>query len=898
MTTPILELVHPDDLARAERALADVAGGRDVESVVLRLRTRYGGWVAVDSTEIPIRGPRGEVAYVLATARDVSEGEELRLRVAEVDALYRVAEAISHSTALDELLEEGADALLDATGAGRAAVLLYDDEDVLRFRVWRRLSDEYRGRAEGHSPWPLDATDPQPLLVADVARSSLEPELEQAAREAGIGALALSPLVHGGRLLGAIALYRDEPHVWGERETRLCRTIASHLASATVRTRARNALRASREQLETILRTVDEGIVVQDRRGRLVYANAAAAALIGFETTDELLGADRGELQARFELYDEHGRPLSPEDLPGRRALRGESTEVTVRYRHRSTGEERWSVVRANPVPADDGTVELSVSVVRDVTAAKLADGRAQASVERLGFLARAGDLLAGTLDFRRTLGALAQLAVPSFAGHVTVDLYEDGVLRCVAARHVDPKRTELMLALREEYPPTVLDAPGAGRAPQRGGSARARPPGARRVDGPRRTPRTRDPRLANTSGIVAPLIARGRTLGAISFGTIAAQPAFDDRGSRRWRGARAADLARARQRDALRRGAGSRPRRRGARVRRRRRDPRGRGRRRAALEPRGREDVPDPGAGGDRPPDGRRDRGLAVAPRPHRVDAEPQAGGTAPMTLPVEVHGEERWLSISAVRFPGGTVYAFRDVTDERAVEQMKTDFVSTVSHELRTPLAAIYGAAMTLRRADVALEESQRDRGCWPWSPARPTAWRASSTTSSGRAASSRASWASRSRAATGRRSPRRWWTRSAPTRRRPCRSSWSRPPTSPPVSADPDKLRQILTNLVDNAIKYSPDGGRVDSRSRRRADAIRFTITDEGLGIPPAEHGRIFEKFFRLDPDLTRGVGGTGLGLYISRELVDRMNGRIWVVSDGSRGSAFHVELPAAS
>src|SRR5213076_3548806 len=82
------------------------------------------------------------------------------------------------------------------------------------------------------------------------------------------------------------------------------------------------------------------------------------------------------------------------------------------------------------------------------------------------------------------------------------------------------------------------------------------------------------------------------------------------------------------------------------------------------------------------------------------------------PETLPVEVDGQERWLSISAVRFPGGTVYAFRDVTDERAVEQLKTDFVSTVSHELRTPLAAIYGAAMTLRRRDVAVEESQRDR------------------------------------------------------------------------------------------------------------------------------------------------------------------------------------------
>jgi signal transduction histidine kinase len=77
---------------------------------------------------------------------------------------------------------------------------------------------------------------------------------------------------------------------------------------------------------------------------------------------------------------------------------------------------------------------------------------------------------------------------------------------------------------------------------------------------------------------------------------------------------------------------------------------------------------------------------------------------------LPLVVQGRERWLSVSAVRFPGGTVYAFRDMTEERAVEQLKSDFVSTVSHELRTPLAAIYGAALTLQRDEVRLEESQR--------------------------------------------------------------------------------------------------------------------------------------------------------------------------------------------
>jgi signal transduction histidine kinase len=104
-------------------------------------------------------------------------------------------------------------------------------------------------------------------------------------------------------------------------------------------------------------------------------------------------------------------------------------------------------------------------------------------------------------------------------------------------------------------------------------------------------------------------------------------------------------------------------------------------------------------------------------------------------------------------------------------------------------------------------------------------------------------------------------------------------------------------VLTNLVDNAVKYSPDGGRVLVAVTHAGNRIRFRIEDSGLGIPPAEQDRIFEKFFRLDPSMTRGVGGTGLGLYICRELVDRMQGRISVSSDGRSGSTFTVELPVA-
>jgi signal transduction histidine kinase len=119
----------------------------------------------------------------------------------------------------------------------------------------------------------------------------------------------------------------------------------------------------------------------------------------------------------------------------------------------------------------------------------------------------------------------------------------------------------------------------------------------------------------------------------------------------------------------------------------------------------------------------------------------------------------------------------------------------------------------------------------------------------------------------------------------------------PATPDVAADPDKLRQVLVNLVENAVKYSEEG-RIEVGLHRRDGRVRFTVRDEGPGIPPSQRERVFEKFYRLDPNMTRGVGGTGLGLYICRELIESMQGQIWVESVPGAGSTFSFELPVAS
>jgi two-component system sensor histidine kinase VicK len=102
-------------------------------------------------------------------------------------------------------------------------------------------------------------------------------------------------------------------------------------------------------------------------------------------------------------------------------------------------------------------------------------------------------------------------------------------------------------------------------------------------------------------------------------------------------------------------------------------------------------------------------------------------------------------------------------------------------------------------------------------------------------------------------------------------------------------------VLSNLIENAVKYSPEGGTITVALRPSNRHIRFAVSDRGLGIPTSEQRKIFEKFYRLDPDMTRGVGGTGLGLYICRELVRRVDGRIWVESEDGKGSTFFVEIP---
>ncbi len=278
---------------------------------------------------------------------------------------------------------------------------------------------------------------------------------------------------------------------------------------------------------------------------------------------------------------------------------------------------------------------------------------------------------------------------------------------------------------------------------------------------------------------------------------------------------------------------------------------------------------------------------------------AEGVTGGSR--LVPIRRGGEEVWLSLSeaVMTDPAGVVagriYAFRDISAELSVEQMKSDFVSTVSHELRTPLTSIYGFAETLLREDVHFGEEER------------ATFLRYIASESERLTAIVDRLLSVAQLDTGDMAVQIAETDVAAVVSEAVRSAESQDGQDAhrfvvaledeplAAEADGDKLGQVLAHLLDNAIRYSPAGGTVTVAARRKADAVEVSVEDEGVGIPHAEQERIFRKFYRGDAASGAvGAGATGLGLFLAEGLVTAMGGRIWVDSDEGRGSTFVLEL----
>jgi PAS domain S-box-containing protein len=586
-------------------------------------------------------------------------------------------------------------------------------------------------------------------------------------------------------------------------------------------------------------------------------------------------------------------RVVHPDDLPAaavRRAQTLETGEIfDVEYRFRGAdGVYRWHLGRAVPIDGEDGSIAFWIGTATDIEERKRIE-------EAQRFQLDAGAALSLSLDYRTNLREVARLAVPRVADWCTIEiLEEDGGTTCLAVEHADPQKVIFARELRERYPSRPGSRQGAARVLQTGEPQLVEHVSDEALDelAVDEVHRELLGSLGVRSYVCVPLHGRRGVIGVIML--VAAES-----------GRRFGELD-LRMAGELARGVG------------------------VAIENAQLYEEVERRARASRVLETIAD-GVVLLDRAERVllwnkaaeaitgiPAESVLGqhastalpgysdnvslvdvgtGGRPETVPIELGGRELWLSFSGVRFDEGTVYAFRDLTEERALEQIRSDFVATVSHELRTPLSAIYGAALTLRRDDLDLGDEMRGRLLQMVADESDRLAQIvndvllASHLDSGQL---QLAIAAVDAAAVTR------GVVEAAQAHLPDGVSISvhAPRKLPLVAADEQQLHQVLVNLVENAVKYSPDGGPVEVSLTRGPRHVRWAVSDHGLGVPPGERRRIFEKFYRLDPDMTRGIGGTGLGLYICRELVRRLDGRIWVEPRAEKGSTFYLELPTAS
>jgi PAS domain S-box-containing protein len=480
----------------------------------------------------------GLMAIWLALSRQDLERARFRDRLV-ADAGAAMSGALDHDVALIELARLAARRLSDW-----CFVFLREDDGSVRQVAVAHVDPERQRLAwELLIRYPLNPARPEgPAKAIRTGRSELLREVPDRVLRAmsadeenlrllkalGLQSAMITPLVARGRILGAIAFASAESdRRFGPDDLALAEDLTARAAvivdNARLYVRLREAeqeLRDSHVQLKAILGGVADSVTAQAPDGSLIYANDAAARLLGLDSAAELLAADTRSIMARYELLTEDGHPFPFEELPGRRALAGEDPEPTlVRYRNVATGDERWSQIKATAIRDESGTPVLAINVIEDVTAQRERE-------ETQRFLADVGAALTASLDVDATFPRVAALAAGQIADWCAIEVFEpDGGARTIGFGHGRAGSAAHAGELMRRYP---LGRQLAGPD----GEARLR---AELTDDDLAAI-ARDPEhlsllrmLRPRSAVAVPLRVRGRTIGMISLITAESRRRLDE---------------------------------------------------------------------------------------------------------------------------------------------------------------------------------------------------------------------------------------------------------------------------------------------------------------------------------------------------------------------------------
>ena len=415
----------------------------------------------LDQVDFPIR----TVAIALGCSAAVLAS---RFRHTERASLMRMGVLAELSTVADDApaVERLAGRIAEVLARGVADVVIVDGvtpSGPMRLAA-RGAGPRDREMAEALESMPAVEPPRAPVRATapdgEVGALLAPPGQLPAAVEDALRSAMVVPLAARGHPVGSLTLITTAGRApFSDDDLDFARVAAGRAALALDNAGLSSELTIVERQLAAALSSLAEAVTVQDLSGRVVFANEAAAELLGLPSAEALVATPPAELVAAYETLREDGTPIDVSELPGRRVLAGElPPPLLMRARHRETGDERWRVVKATPVLDAGGKLQFAVNVVEDVTEVKRAE-----LAQRL--LAEATNVLARSLEYRETLAEVARVAVPDFADWCTVHVPDEtGLIEIVALAHTDPEREASARAIAERYPRRMDD--DAGVAP------------------------------------------------------------------------------------------------------------------------------------------------------------------------------------------------------------------------------------------------------------------------------------------------------------------------------------------------------------------------------------------------------------------------------------------------
>jgi PAS domain S-box-containing protein len=498
----------------------------------------------------------------------VHSGREPDIR--RLQALHQFLVSSGKFREPENVCNAAAESLLNATSADAAAIVLFDDDGVLRFKAWRGLSDEFRACAIRHSAWHRGESHAQPVVVPDVAAAQKVAIDQSALIREGMSAFATVPVASSEGLAGVILLCYAQQHECGPEEIEAAEIIATQIAQVVER-RQREVFQERSAQLENQL------LLLLEASGSLLGIPQSTGVLAKIVTlAQKFVSADAygvwrrmpdstwtlasssglSEDYLRSSFIDSTSSPNPPPVAPmmitdvryepllsGRRdAHQREGVRSMLLVPLRIQGDVSGTVVFYWRTPRSFGEFEVRVArIIGNLAASALGTAdlydrelllrkQAEAAERRASFLVQAGLVLASSLDYQQTLTSVARLAVPNFADWAAVDvLDEQGMLERVSVTHSDPEKVKIAYDLHRRYPPREED--GASRAMRTGKPMMVPSLSAEMIDlGARDAAHAQAVRqLDIRSFIVAPMVFGDRSLGAITFATAESGRAYGE---------------------------------------------------------------------------------------------------------------------------------------------------------------------------------------------------------------------------------------------------------------------------------------------------------------------------------------------------------------------------------